>query len=44
MQIMTNPSVRLTPSYRDTGFTAYYTFEPLSNLVYTRDQCICTAK
>ena len=33
-----NPTVHLTPSGRDTGFTASYTFEPLSNLVYTRDQ------
>eukprot|EP00798_Chlamydomonas_sp_ICE-L_P002145 gene2145-18194_t len=42
--IMINPTVKLTPSGRDTGFTAYYTFEPLSNLVYTRDQSIVTSK
>jgi len=36
--ILINPTVHLTPSGRDTGFTASYTFEPLSNLVYTRDQ------
>lgn len=36
--ILINPTVTLTPSGRDTGFTACYTFEPLSNLVYTRDQ------
>lgn len=29
---------------RDTGFTASYSFEPLSNLVYTRDQQITTGK
>jgi hypothetical protein len=29
---------------RDTGLTASYTFEPLSNLVYTRDQQITTCK
>ncbi len=36
--------VHLTPSYRDTGLFASYTFEPLSNLVYTRDQQITTCK
>eukprot|EP00879_Flechtneria_rotunda_P005256 GHRR01005541.1.p1 GENE.GHRR01005541.1~~GHRR01005541.1.p1 ORF type:complete len:392 (+),score=108.32 GHRR01005541.1:604-1779(+) len=39
-----NPTVTLIPSYRDTGLTASYTFEPLSNLVYTRDQQITTCK
>lgn len=29
---------------RDTGLTASYTFEPLSNLVYTRDQQVTTGK
>ncbi|KXZ51615.1 hypothetical protein GPECTOR_12g579 [Gonium pectorale] len=42
--IMVNPTVSLVPSYRDTGLTASYTFEPLSNLVYTRDQQITTCK
>eukprot|EP00195_Chlamydomonas_chlamydogama_P009440 CAMPEP_0202891208 /NCGR_PEP_ID=MMETSP1392-20130828/1328_1 /ASSEMBLY_ACC=CAM_ASM_000868 /TAXON_ID=225041 /ORGANISM="Chlamydomonas chlamydogama, Strain SAG 11-48b" /LENGTH=467 /DNA_ID=CAMNT_0049574893 /DNA_START=174 /DNA_END=1577 /DNA_ORIENTATION=+ len=42
--VMINPTVRLSPSYRDTGFTATYTFEPLSNLVYTRDQQITVCK
>jgi arginine deiminase len=42
--ILINPTVHLTPSYRDTGLTASYTFEPLSNLVYTRDQQITTCK
>jgi arginine deiminase len=42
--ILINPTVHLKPSYRDTGLTASYTFEPLSNLVYTRDQQITTCK
>jgi arginine deiminase len=36
--ILINPTVHLAPSYRDTGLSATYTFKPLSNLVYTRDQ------
>lgn len=36
--ILINPTVHLSPSYRDTGLSASYTFKPLSNLVYTRDQ------
>lgn len=40
--IMINPTVLLRPSYRDTGLTATYSFQPLSNLVYTRDQQITT--
>ena len=36
--ILINPTVHLSPSYRDTGLSATYTFKPLSNLVYTRDQ------
>ncbi|KAF5833022.1 hypothetical protein DUNSADRAFT_10768 [Dunaliella salina] len=42
--IMIQPTVHITPSYRDTGLSATYTFEPLSNLVYTRDQQITTCK
>jgi arginine deiminase len=42
--ILINPTVTLTPSGRDTGLTASYTFQPLSNLVYTRDQQITTGK
>lgn len=42
--ILINPTVHLAPSYRDTGLTATYSFKPLSNLVYTRDQQITTAK
>lgn len=42
--ILINPTVRLSPSRRDTGFTASYSFQPLSNLVYTRDQQITTCR
>ena len=42
--IMTVPTVHLKPSMRDTGFTASYHFDPLTNLQYTRDQQITTAK
>lgn len=42
--IMTNPTVHVSPSYRDTNFTASYSFKPLSNLVFTRDQQITTRK
>jgi arginine deiminase len=42
--ILINPTVHVAPSYRDTGLTATYSFEPLSNLVYTRDQQITTCK
>ncbi|CAG9464079.1 unnamed protein product [Pedinophyceae sp. YPF-701] len=42
--IMTHPTVTIKPSGRDTGFAAEYTFEPLSNLIYTRDQQITTCR
>lgn len=42
--ILINPTVHLSPSRRDTGFTASYSFQPLSNLVYTRDQQITTCR
>lgn len=42
--VFTNPTVTIMPSGRDTGFSAAYSFEPLSNLIYTRDQQITTAK
>lgn len=42
--IMINPTVHISPSYRDTGLSASYTFQPLSNLVYTRDQQVTTCK
>lgn len=41
--LLINPTVHVSPSYRDTGLTACYTFKPLSNLVYTRDQQVCVA-
>jgi len=42
--ILINPTVQLSPSRRDTGFTATYSFQPLSNLVYTRDQQVTTCR
>ena len=42
--LLINPKVKISPSYRDTGLSATYTFQPLSNLVYTRDQQVTTAK
>ncbi|KAK9829371.1 hypothetical protein WJX72_005446 [[Myrmecia] bisecta] len=42
--LMINPTVHISPSYRDTGLSAAYTFQPLSNLVYTRDQQITTCR
>ena len=41
--LLINPTVDLRPSGRDTGLTATYEFQPLSNLVYTRDQQVTTA-
>jgi arginine deiminase len=41
---LASPHLCLSPLSRDTGLTASYTFEPLSNLVYTRDQQITTCK
>lgn len=42
--IFTNPTVVVSPSTRDTGFTASYQFDPLSNIVFVRDQQITTRK
>jgi arginine deiminase len=42
--ILINPTVHIQPSYRDTGLNATYSLKPLSNLVYTRDQQITTAR
>lgn len=42
--IFTNPTVTVTPSPRDTGFTASYAFHPLSNIVFVRDQQITTRR
>lgn len=38
--IMINPTVTLRASHRDTGFTASYTFEPLSNMVSWEASCV----
>ena len=42
--VMTNPTVTILPSGRDTYFTAAYSFQPLSNVVFTRDQQVTTRK
>lgn len=42
--IFTNPTVTVSPSPRDTGFIASYKFDPLSNIVFVRDQQITTRK
>eukprot|EP00210_Caulerpa_lentillifera_P009569 g9126.t1 len=42
--LLLNPTVELSPSLRDTGFHAKYEYQPLSNLIYTRDQQITTCK
>ena len=42
--VMTNPTVTILPSGRDTYFTASYSFQPLSNVVFTRDQQVTTRK
>ena len=38
------PTVHVMPSYRDTGFTARYSFDPLTNVQYTRDTAVTTAR
>ena len=40
----TNPTVYVQGSYRDTGISAEYSFRPLTNLVFSRDQQITTAR
>ena len=42
--LLTRPVVHIACSGRDTGMTASYSFRPLSNLIYTRDQQITTCK
>lgn len=42
--ILCHPTVVMRPSHRDTGFTASYRFEPLTNMQFTRDQQVTTAK
>lgn len=36
--------MHVAPSYRDTGFTASYSFDPLTNVQFTRDQQITTRR
>ena len=42
--IMIRPTVTLIPTEQHTGLTSAYSFEPLMNLIYMRDQQITTAK
>jgi len=42
--VLTGPTVHVMPSFRDTGFTARYSFEPLTNVQFTRDQQVTTAR
>lgn len=42
--LLLNPTVELSASLRDTGLHAKYEYQPLSNLIYTRDQQITTCK
>ena len=42
--VLTGPTVHVMPSFRDTGFTARYSFEPLTNVQFTRDQQVTTGK
>ena len=36
--VLCRPTVKVRHSFRDTGFTASYSFNPLTNLQFTRDQ------
>ena len=42
--VLCGPTVHVMPSFRDTGFTARYSFEPLTNVQFTRDQQVTTAR
>ena len=42
--VLCGPTVQVLPSFRDTGFTARYLFEPLTNAQFTRDQQVTTSK
>jgi arginine deiminase len=42
--VLCGPTVHVEPSLRDTGFTARYAFEPLTNVQFTRDTAATTAK
>jgi arginine deiminase len=41
--VLTNPTVTVLNTQRDTGCLAEYSFSPLTNIVFTRDQQITTA-
>lgn len=40
--VMTNPTVTITSTGRDTGFSAEYAFSPSTNIMFTRDQQVTT--
>jgi arginine deiminase len=40
--VMTNPTVTITDTGRDTGLMARYSFSPSTNILFTRDQQITT--
>ena len=42
--VFSRPTVDIRRSFRDTGFTARYRFEPLTNVLFSRDQQIVTAR
>jgi arginine deiminase len=42
--VLTNPTVTVSNTQRDTGCIAEYSFSPLTNIVFTRDQQVTTAK
>ena len=42
--VLCGPTVHVSPSYRDTGFTASYKFDPMTNVQFTRDQQITTRR
>jgi len=42
--ILTSPTVTLHESFRDTGLTATYAFDPATNIVFCRDQQITTCR
>lgn len=42
--ILCGPKVHVAPSFRDTGFTASYSFDPLTNVQFTRDQQVTTRR
>jgi arginine deiminase len=42
--VLTNPTVTVSSTQLDTGCLAEYSFSPLTNIVFTRDQQVTTAK